>query len=448
MALLVAHARFFLLYLTDKSSSLYSVEISYMLDIKIIRSNPEQVIANCCNRHVDADIPRLMVLDEQSRQLKGELDALRQRRNSISTQMKHPMSEEERRPLIEEAKNLRKQTAAKEEEFDQAEHAQQSLLRQVPNFTHPETPIGQTDEDNRVIRQVGTPPDFDFKPQDHLTLMEAHDLIDFAGGAKVAGQKFYYLKNEAVLLELALIQYGFKTLQEAGFTPFITPDMARQEIVDGIGFNPRGEESQIYSIDNSDLCLIATSEITLGGRLHNSIFQETELPLLHAGLSHCFRTEAGAAGRESRGLYRVHQFTKLEMFVFCHPDQSQGMHDKLLVLEEKIYQDLNIPYRVVDVCTGDLGAQAYRKFDLEAWMPGRGKWGEITSASNCSDYQARRLNIRFKDEKTGKNRFVHLLNGTAIAVSRTLIALLENGQQSDGSIRFPKCLGLPDIMSK
>ena len=419
-----------------------------MLDIKIIRSHPDQVITNCRNRHVDVDIPHLMALDEQSRQLKGELDALRQRRNAISQQMKRPMSEDERRPLVEEAKWLRERSVAKQREYDEAERTQQSLLRQVPNLTHPGTPVGQTDEDNRVLRQVGTPSVVDFELRDHLTLMEAHDMIDFAGGAKVAGQKFYYLKNEAVLLELALIQYGIKTVREAGFTPFITPDMARQDIVDGIGFNPRGEESQIYSIDNSDLCLIATSEITLGGRLHNSIFQEAELPLLHAGLSHCFRTEAGAAGRESRGLYRVHQFTKLEMFISCHPDQSEVMHDKLLLLEEKIYQDLNIPYRVVDVCTGDLGAQAYRKFDLEAWMPGRGKWGEITSASNCSDYQARRMNIRFKDEKTGKNRFVHLLNGTAIAVSRTLIALLENGQQSDGSIRLPNCLGLPDIMSK
>ncbi len=419
-----------------------------MLDIKIIRSHPDQVITNCCNRHVDVDIPHLMALDEQSRQLKGELDALRQRRNAISQQMKRPMSEDERQPLIEEAKWLRERSVAKEREYDEAERTQQSLLCQVPNLTHPGTPVGQTDEDNRVLRQVGTPSVVDFELRDHLTLMETHDMIDFAGGAKVAGQKFYYLKNEAVLLELALTQYGIKTVREAGFTPFITPDMARQDIVDGIGFNPRGEESQIYSIDNSDLCLIATSEITLGGRLNNSIFQEAELPLLHAGLSHCFRTEAGAAGRESRGLYRVHQFTKLEMFISCHPDQSEVMHDKLLLLEEKIYQDLNIPYRVVDVCTGDLGAQAYRKFDLEAWMPGRGKWGEITSASNCSDYQARRMNIRFKDEKTGKNRFVHLLNGTAIAVSRTLIALLENGQQSDGSIRLPNCLGLPDIMSK
>ncbi len=419
-----------------------------MLDIKIIRSNMEQVVANCRNRQIEVDIPGLMTLDEQSRQLKGELDSLRQRRNALSARLKHPSTRNERQPWIEEAKNLREKVTLKERELDQTAHALQSLLRRVPNLTHPETPVGKTDEDNRVLRQVGAPPAFDFEPRDHLSLMEAHDLADFGGGARVAGQKFYYLKNEAVWLELALVQHGLKILKNAGFTPFITPDVARQDIVDGIGFNPRGEESQIYSIENSDLCLIATSEITLGGRLRDSIFQETDLPLRHAGLSHCFRTEAGAAGRESKGLYRVHQFTKLEMFIFCHPDHSEEMHDELLALEEKIYQDLNIPYRIVDVCTGDLGAQAYRKFDLEAWMPGRGRWGEITSASNCGDYQARRLNIRFKDKKTGKNRFAHLLNGTAIAVSRTLIALLENGQQSDGSIRLPECLALPDIVGK
>ena len=224
----------------------------------------------------------------------------------------------------------------------------------------------------------------------------------------------------------------------------MTPDLARASVVQGTGFQPRGDSAQIYSIENSDLCLIATAEITLGGLLSEQILSEAELPILMAGFSHCFRTEAGAAGRESRGLYRVHQFSKIEMFAFTHPEKSNEMHEKLLQIEERIYCDLGIPYRVIDICTGDLGAPAYRKYDLEAWMPGRGHWGEITSTSNCTDYQARRLNIRFKDSD-GKNQFVHMLNGTAIAVSRTLIALIENGQQADGSIMLPKCLGLSDI---
>jgi len=419
-----------------------------MLDIKTIRNHPEQIIENCRNRNLQIDIDQLLEWDEQSRQLKSELDAIRQRRNEISQQMKNPLPPDERQPLIEEAKLLREQASEKEKNYETADRSRQELLAQVPNLTHPDSPIGQTDEDNLSLREVGTIPEFDFEPQDHLTLMENLDLIDLEGGAKVAGQKFYFLKNEAVLLEFALIQYALKVVQEAGFTPFITPDLARTDILDGIGFNPRGEETQIYSITDSDLCLIATSEITLGGRLSNQVFQADEFPVLHAGVSHCFRTEAGAAGRESKGLYRVHQFSKVEMFSFTHPDQSDAMHETLREIEERIYQELNIPYRVVDICTGDLGAQAYRKYDLEAWMPGRGKWGEVTSTSNCTDYQSRRLNIRFKDPETGKNRFAHTLNGTAIAVSRTLIALIENGQQADGSIRLPSCLGLPDIVKK
>ena len=295
------------------------------------------------------------------------------------------------------------------------------------------------------IREVGLKPEFDFEPKDHVELMETLDLIDFEGGAKVSGQKFYYLKNQAVFLELALAQYAMSLLQKEGFTVHITPDLARHQILDGIGFNPRGAETQIYSIEESDLCLIATAEITLGGLLIDQLLKYEQLPILYAGLSHCYRTEAGAAGRESRGLYRVHQFSKIEMFAFTHPEKSEEMHERMREIEEQIYQDLGIPYQLVNICKGDLGGPAYRKYDLEAWMPGRGEWGEVTSTSNCTDYQSRRMNIRFKDPDTGNNRFVHMLNGTAIAISRTLIALIENGQQKDGSIKLPACLNLADI---
>ncbi|MCH7479322.1 MAG: serine--tRNA ligase, partial [SAR324 cluster bacterium] len=249
-------------------------------------------------------------------------------------------------------------------------------------------------------------------------------------------------------LEIALVQFALRLLQEEGFTPFITPDLARQDILDGIGFNPRGESTQIYSIADSDLSLVATAEITLGGLLAGAVLDGEELPLLYAGLSHCFRTEAGSAGRESRGLYRVHQFTKVEMFAYARPEESEAMHQRFLEIEERIYRELGVPYQVVDICTGDLGAPAYRKFDLEAWMPGRGAWGEITSTSNCTDYQARRLNIRFKERGQKGTRFVHMLNGTAIAVPRAMIALIENGQAKDGSIRLPPCLGLADIQTR
>jgi seryl-tRNA synthetase len=255
----------------------------------------------------------------------------------------------------------------------------------------------------------------------------------------VSGPKFYYLKNEAVLLELALIRYALDTLQREGFLLVITPDMAREEIVEGIGFNPRGPESNIYTVEGTGACLVGTAEITLGGYYAQQMLDPGKLPIRMAGLSHCFRKEAGAAGQYSKGLYRVHQFSKVEMFVFCRPEQSEEQHQRLLALEEAIFQGLEVPYRVVDTCTGELGGPAYRKYDIEAWMPGRGEagqWGEVTSASNCTDYQARRLGIRFKEG--GRSVFVHMLNGTAVAVSRALIVILENFQQEDGSVRIPR----------
>ena len=416
-----------------------------MLDLKLIRSQPEEIAENCRKRNAHVDIEKLLELDEQVRQITTEVDSVRQRRNEISKEMKGKIPSDEPQPLIEESKNLRNEESEKESFLHELVEQRLNLLKQVPNLTHPDSPEGLTDEDNMPIREVGTIRKFDFEPRDHLELMESLDLIDFDGGAKVSGQKFYYLKNQAVFLELALAQYALGLLQKEGFTVHMTPDLARSRILDGIGFSPRGEETQIYSLEDSDLCLIATAEITLGGLLADQVLKADQLPILYAGFSHCYRTEAGAAGRESRGLYRVHQFSKIEMFAFTHPEKSEEMHEKMREIEEQIYQDLEIPYQLVNICTGDLGGPAYRKYDLEAWMPGRGKWGEVTSTSNCTDYQSRRMNIRYKDADTGKNQFVHMLNGTAIAVSRTLIALIENGQQKDGSIKLPRCLNLPDI---
>jgi seryl-tRNA synthetase len=289
--------------------------------------------------------------------------------------------------------------------------------------------VGKGEEDNRELKRWGEPPKFSFPPMDHLQLAQELDLIDFESAARVSGPKFYYLKNEAVYLELALTRYVLDTLQNEGFVLTITPDIAKEEVVEGIGFNPRGEE------------LVGTAEITLGGYYAGQILAAEDLPIKMAGISHCFRREAGAAGQYSKGLYRVHQFSKVEMFIFCKPEQSEPMHQYLLDIEERFFQGLEIPYRVIDTCTGELGGPAYRKFDVEAWMPGRGEegdWGEITSASNCTDYQARRLAIRFKEE--GRNQFVHMLNGTAVAISRALISILENHQQSDGSVRIPEKL--------
>ena len=419
-----------------------------MLDMRDIRAREEEVRANLGARSVELDLDALLAADKQARETTVELDEVRRRRNEIANSMKSLDSQEQRAPLIEEGRALKGKEAQLEAAFEKADAARKELQAQVPNFSHSDSPVGRDDTENKVIRTHGEPPRFDFEPRDHVELMEALDLVDFEGGAKVAGQKFYYLKNEAVLLELALTSFAARLLQEEGFVLTITPDLARREILDGIGFNPRGESTQIYNIENSDLSLVATAEITLGGLYAGVTLEAEQLPLLLAGISHCFRTEAGSAGRESRGLYRVHQFTKVEMFAFTRPEESEAMHERMVDIEEKIYQQLEVPYQVMDICTGDLGAPAYRKYDLEAWMPGRGRYGEITSTSNCTDYQARRLNIRFKEKGKKGTRLVHMLNGTAVAVSRAIIALLENGQRADGSIALPACLGLADINAR
>jgi seryl-tRNA synthetase len=311
-------------------------------------------------------------------------------------------------------------------------------------MSHPDAPIGGDDQANLEVAKGKTPvPKFDFKPQDHVVLGEKLGLLDFEGGAKVAGHGFYFLKNDAVLLELALQRYAIELLIREGFTPTITPDLARNEILQGTGYIPRGPETQIYSIADSDLSLVATAEITLGGLLNDTILEEEQLPVKVCGISHCYRTEAGAGGKAARGLYRVHQFTKVEMFAFTAPEQSDAMLEYFRDLECRLFDGLGIAYRVVDTATGDLGGPAYRKYDLEAWMPGRGasgEYGEVTSTSNCTDYQARRLGIRYRKMGEKGTHFVHTLNGTAIAISRGLIAVLENYQQADGSIVVPEPL--------
>ncbi|MDR0449874.1 MAG: serine--tRNA ligase [Treponema sp.] len=418
-----------------------------MLDYRFIVDNLESVKKNIAGRYMKADPDAVARLFKRRAELSGGLQALQQRRNANAAAMKGKLESERRNALIEEGKKLKEDIAALEQELALTERDLDAEARRIPNMAHPEAPPGKEDKDNLEIKRVGEPAEFGFVPADHVKLGQDLDIIDFDSGTKVSGTKFYYLKNEGVFLELGLVRYALDILQKRGFTPFITPDVAREEIVEGIGFNPRGEESNIYSLEGEASCLVGTAEITLGGYYSGMILPREKLPLRMAGLSHCFRREAGAAGQFSKGLYRVHQFTKLEMFVYCLPGESGERHEELRAIEEEIFSGLEIPFRVVDTCTGDLGAPAYRKWDLEAWMPGRanppspagGDWGEVTSTSNCTDYQARRLNVRYKDAD-GKNRFVHMLNGTAIAVSRAIIAILENFQQADGSVKLPPAL--------
>ena len=413
-----------------------------MLDARILAERRDEIVESCRRRRVTADVDGAIAAREQVAALQTELQQLNRTRKEHQSAGKMKLADKEREAHVSEGRRIKDEVGAVEAQLDEAETTLQARLAEIPNFIHPDVPIGG-EEDFREIRRVGSPRDFDFDPVDHLVICDRLDLVDFEGGARVTGQKFYFLKNEMVLLDLALQRFALNIAIEAGFVPHTTPDLARRTIVDAMAFSPRGEETQIYSVEGTDLDLVGTAEITLGGLYADALLQETDLPLKLVGISHCFRTEAGAHGRESKGLYRVHQFTKVEMFVLCRPEESEAMHEQILKIEERILQALEIPYRVIDVASGDLGAPAYRKYDIEAWMPGRGEagdFGEVTSASNCTDFQARRLKARFRRAVTKKNELVHTLNGTAVALSRTPVALLENHQQADGSVTIPKAL--------
>ena len=415
-----------------------------MLDRKFVLENLEAVKQNCIHRGVPAsNLDRFIELETNRRAKLTEAEEFNRQANDINSKMKGA-TPEEREGLKEQGKMLREKKESAQREHDALDQEVLGILSLIPNMTNPAAPIGGDDQANLEISRGKTPvPQFSFQPKDHVELGKLHDLIDFEAGARVAGAGFYFLKNEGVLLELALQQFAIQHLIKRGFVPVSTPDLANTSTLHGIGFIPRGPETQIYSVENTDLNLVATAEITLGGMYSGQILEAEKLPLKLVGISHCFRTEAGAAGRASKGLYRVHQFTKIEMFAFSLGEQSDAIHEELRQLECDLFDALGIPFRVVDTATGDLGGPAYRKYDLEAWMPGRGtdgEWGEVTSTSNCTDYQARRLNIRYKNKNEKGTHFVHTLNGTAIAISRAIIAILENYQQADGSILIPEVL--------
>jgi seryl-tRNA synthetase len=408
-----------------------------MLDIKFIRDNKELVKTNTQNRGIKADIERLLSLDETRRQLMHKIEEFRSQRNK---QSKGKPSDEE----IVKMRSLGNEIKTLELELDTVDAEYKELLFKVPNLTHPDSPVGGEDK-FRVVSKHNKPPEFAFAPKDHETLMTDLDVVDFDRGAKVAAAKFYFYKNDIVRLNQALLNYGIDVATKYGYTLVETPDVAKNAILSGIGFNPRGEETQVYSLEKTDLSLIGTAEITMGGYHADEVLDLTAGPKKYAALSHCFRTEAGSYGRTSKGLYRVHQFTKLELFVYCEPSESEKMHREILEIEKEICEGLGLAFRVIDIPTGDLGGPAYRKYDLEAWMTMKGDKGmqgdysEITSTSNCTDYQARRLNIKCRKPDGGAD-FVHMLNGTAVVLSRFPLAIFEQYQQSDGSVKIPKVL--------
>jgi seryl-tRNA synthetase len=416
-----------------------------MLDADFIRQNVDAVKRNCANRGTsEIPVDRVVVFEAKRKELEQKRGETAAKKNAISAGFKSA-SPDQRAVLKEQAAALDREVGIIDDELKILEGDLRLNLFQIPNMTHPDAPVGGEDA-NKVVAAFGEPRKFDFKPKDHVALCDALDLADFEAGTRVAGQKFYYLKNEAALLEIALVQYAMQTAVKAEYTPVITPDLARVEVLEGIGFMPRDpnpDTRQVYTVADTDLCLVGTAEITLGGMHMGQIFDEADLPKRYVGLSHCFRTEAGAAGRDTRGLYRVHQFTKVEMFGYCTPENSEAMHQEIRALEEQIFTGLGLAFHVIDTATGDLGGPAYRKYDLEAWMPGRGEngaYGEVTSTSNCTDYQARRLAIRYKSKAFKGTRFVHTLNGTAVACTRALVAILENGQKADGSVVIPEVL--------
>lgn len=414
-----------------------------MLDRKFIVENMPRVEQNSRDRGVEVDVAQLVAWESQRRDKLQEVQELNRLANEKSKSI-GKVPPEQRDALKEEGRKLRAEKDEAQKQHDQLEQDILQLQRLIPNLSHPDVPVGKDDKANLELRRGKTSVSAsDFEMQDHVELGERLDLFDFQAAARVSGHGFYYLKNDAVLLDLALQRYALDVVGRAGFTLTTTPDLARNEILEGVGFIPRGQETQIYSVNDSDLSLVATAEITLGGYHAGEILAIERMPLRLAGLSHCFRTEAGAHGRDTRGLYRVHQFTKVEMFAYTEPEASDAMLEEICALQCDIFDGLKVPYRVVDTATGDLGGPAYRKYDLEAWMPGRGTggaWGEVTSTSNCTDYQARRLNIRLKHAGAKGTHFAHTLNGTAIAVSRAMIAVLENHQQGDGSISIPQAL--------
>jgi seryl-tRNA synthetase len=404
-----------------------------MIDIRLVRENPELVAQNAKNKGYDIDVNKLVALDDDRRALQQQVDELRERRNQNSSKMKGGKPDQ---ATIDEGKQLKVQLAEREEYLANADKEYADLLNQLPNMVFDDVPLGG-EEDSVEIKQWG---EQTTGAKDHLDFAVARDWVDFERGAKVAGAKFYYLKGDMALLENAVMQYALSVLVGKGFTFMTVPHMVNSRTATGTGFAPRtSDQSDEYYIEGEDLSLIATAEMPLTGYHADEILDEAQLPLLYAGYSPSYRKEAGTYGKHTRGLFRVHQFNKLEMYAFTTPGQSREVHEKLLGIEEEIWQALGIPYHIINIASGDLGAPAAKKYDIEYWSPVDEKYRELTSCSNCTDFQARNLNIRVR-KKDGSVEVLHTLNGTAVSLARSLVAIIEHYQQPDGTLKVPEVL--------
>jgi len=403
-----------------------------MIDIKILRENPKIVKQALKNRGVDLDVDKLLELDEQKREMIQEVENLRSQRNEISAQKGKPAD-------LKKAKKIKQDLKSKEKELQKIEKDFNSLFILIPNILLDDVPIGKTEEDNKVIREWGKPKKFDFNVKDHLELGKALGLIDIERAVKISGSRFGILKNEAVLLEFALIQFAFDTLLKQGFALVVPPTLLKTEMMKGMGYiDTKEDREERYFLEKDGLYLAGTGEQMIGPMYQGEIFESKDLPKRFVAFSSCFREEAGSYGKDTKGIFRVHQFDKVEMFSFAKPKDSQKEHLYLLDLQEKLMQELEIPYRVVHLCSADICRASASTFDIESWMPSQDRFRETHSTSNCTDFQARRLKIRYKEGN--KTNFVHTLNATAFAIGRTIIAILENYQQKDGSILIPRAL--------
>jgi seryl-tRNA synthetase len=421
-----------------------------MLDLKAIRSDPERFRGALARRGAAEQVDELLALDARRRELLPEVEGAQAERKTLSKQIgERKQAGEEAEQLMATVGELKERIESGKEELERVDAKLGELALTLPNLPDPDAPEGDTEEDAVVLREVGELPKFDFEPRDHLEIGTELGLIDMEAGARLSGSRFAYLKGDLVLLELALVRFAIELVRGEGHEPVVPPVLVREEALEGTGFLP-GDRDQIYEVPKDELFLTGTSEVALAGLHADEILDAGALPLRYCAFSTCFRREAGAAGRDTRGIFRVHQFDKVEMFSFVDPGASGEEHERLLSIEERILGELEIPYRVVNVAVGDLGAPAAKKYDCEAWIPSQGRYRELTSCSNTTDYQARRLGARYRPAEGEAPQPVHTLNGTACAVGRTIIALIENRQERDGSFTLPKTLhpyGAPDRIS-
>ncbi len=397
-----------------------------MIDIKFIIENTQKVKKDAENKGVKVNIDRILELNEKRKKLIGEIENLKAEKNKLGPNDR------------DKAKQIKNQIKESEPKLKEIEQELNGLMMQVPNLPLEDVPVGKDESENQVTREEGHKVEFGFTPKNYLEIAEDLDIIDTKRAAKVSGTRFGYLKGDIVLLEFALVQLALNTLIKDGFVPVIPPVMLKSKMVKGMGYLEQMDKDEAYYMPKDDLYLAGTSEQAIGSMHADEIFDQKELPKRYAGFSTCFRREAGSYGKDTKGILRVHQFDKVEMFSFTKSENSIKEHNMFLSLEEKLMKLLKIPYRVVNICTGDLGYPAASKYDIESWMPGQNQYRETHSTSNCTDFQSRRLNIRYKDQN--ETRFVHTVNGTAFAIGRTLIAIIENYQQKDGTIKVPKVL--------